>query len=118
MAKTSSWSTPHAVAAGADVSEPPRDSGSPQPWSSNARWMSAPSKSTQKRSIRPSPQETALIVGSKTEKGLPRDRGRLLLRGRERTAQVVGDAIVESSRRRGGSAAQGRERDGCRMTDS
>src|SRR5258705_12825001 len=61
MAKTWSWSTAQAVAAGDDVSVPPRDSGSAHAPFAYAPCERAPPESTQNRSIRSAPHETAAV---------------------------------------------------------
>src|SRR5213593_5178377 len=58
-AKTSISPGAQAVTAGPEASVPPSDSGSAQAPESNARCHKARTSSTQKRSIRPGPQETA-----------------------------------------------------------
>src|SRR6188472_2704708 len=64
MAKTCISSTAHAVTAGPEASVPPRDSGADHAPSENVEWARALSVSTQKRSILPSPHETAAVASN------------------------------------------------------
>src|SRR5437867_3479552 len=60
MAKTSSWSTPQAVGVGPNATAPPNDSSGDQAFPSQARCHNARASSSQKRSIRLGPHETAV----------------------------------------------------------
>src|SRR5215208_4419510 len=101
MAKTCIWSTAQAVTAGPEASVPPRDSGGVQAPSENAEWARALSESTQKRSIRPSPHETAAVASNMSHL-----RRESLLRRRERPPEVVGHALVETTHDDGCSEAE------------